>query len=774
MRRGGARFPRRVRRRPRRWRVKPPRALLCSGTRWRAAPPSSPERHSPLTEGGPSPLPGAAPQSALQSQLEGVRLGLSQLHGALARARETGRALRGVRAEREAGLAALEPLGDLRGLADEHGQLAAAVEHTRIIMSVRELEQETRDWIEQGELLAAHKNLMELEHSRDSLLLRQHLKDAGNAANLHLIREYFSCAESLDGELAKQLWLVVQRGLGTARRDPAMLVSALRVIEREEGLDALADERRQSSGFVAPGRPKELRRRCMEVLQQTVSTRVESGQTDTRDDDSLWLARHLDTLQRRILEDLVVVKTLMAHCFPPKYNIFSATLRFYHRALGAHLRDIVSEQLEANEIVSLLTWVLHTYPSEEMMRHPDLAPEVSVEELPPLLSPGEVEALLHKYLHTLQSNVCTWLGKALEAERRDWMRNQEPDTDQHGYFHTALPAIVCQMLEQNVQVASQVSPRLVGRATTIGLLEVQTFLCRYRAVLGGYRQEHAQNRQLPPFYVQYMTAATNNCLAFKESMRQLLEKRPTFGAPGVEGPSQEAAPVPARLPDLTTQLDGIAADACEYLLDEVLLDIEPLLQELLTRAWVSSSRAMDTICATVEDYFSDFSKLKKPYLQELTERAHRRLVSEFVRAAVQRRVSFKGCEERREAAEKMEWEARQLKQLFQKLSHGPLSEDSLSDVIPALAELVRLKDTSMLCLEISGLLHKYPDVREEHIWAVLALRGDATRDMRLVLTECMMQRRAHVSAPAAPPNVAALNFFADIPVTNHLLPQLGK
>lgn len=226
---------------------------------------------------------------------------------------------------------------------------------------VPEIVRETQDLIEHGELLQAHRKLMDLECSRDGLMYEQYRMDSGNTRDMALIHSYFGSTQGLSDELAKQLWMVLQRSLVTVRRDPTLLVSVVRIIEREEKIDRRTLDRKRQTGFVPPGRPKNWKEKMFTILDRTVTTRIEGTQADTRESDRMWLVRHLEIIRKYVLDDLTVAKNLLAQCFPPHYEIFRSLLRTYHQALSARMQDLAAEDLEANEIVSLLTWVLNTY-----------------------------------------------------------------------------------------------------------------------------------------------------------------------------------------------------------------------------------------------------------------------------------------------------------------------------------------------------------------------------------------------------------------------------
>ncbi|XP_033025311.1 exocyst complex component 3 [Lacerta agilis] len=698
-------------------------------------------------------------KAAIQSQLDGVRTGLSQLHNALNDVKDIQRSLIDVNKDWRQSINTIESLKDVKDAVVQHSQLAAAVENLKNIFSVPEIVQETQDLIDQGELLQAHRKLMDLECSRDDLMYEQYRMDSKNTRDMNLIDNYFGDMQKLSEELAKQLWMVIQRSLVTVRRDPTLLVSVVRIIEREEKIDRRMLDRKKQTGFIPPGRPKKWKEKMFNVLDRTVTTRIEGTQADTRESDKMWLVRHLEIIRKYVLDDLLVAKNLLDQCFPPHYEIFKRLLSMYHQALSLRMQDLASEDLEANEIVSLLTWVLNTYKSIEMMGNPELAPEVDVNTLQPLLSQEVVDELLSTYMSTLTSNIIGWLRKALETDKKDWLKENEPESDQDGYYQTTLPAIVFQMFEQNLQVATQISEDLKIKVLYLCLQQMSSFLSRYKEEANLYKEEHLRNRQYHLCYVQYMVAIINNCQTFKESIISLKKK---YLTPVMEElmTSSHAC--------IDAVLDEVAKEGCASLLDEVFMDLEPHLSELMTRKWLAGSNAVDTICVTVEDYFNDFARIKKPCKKKMTIECHRRVVVEYIKAIMLKRITFKNAEERKEGAERMNREAEQFRFLFKKLTAGSGEETAgLCDVIEAIAEVFKLTDPSLLYLEVSTLVSKHPDIRDDHIAALLTMRGDASREMKQTIIETLDK------GPTLPnPNYVPI--FKEITVPTLTVPKLLK
>lgn len=97
-------------------------------------------------------------------------------------------------------------------------------------------------------------------------------------------------------------------------------------------------QRTEISGFRPPGRPKKWKAHAFEILESSVTERLEACQLESRDENKMWLVRYMEVMRLLILEDLLVVKSLCVPCFPPSYDILQRYVNMYHNCLSKLVR----------------------------------------------------------------------------------------------------------------------------------------------------------------------------------------------------------------------------------------------------------------------------------------------------------------------------------------------------------------------------------------------------------------------------------------------------
>ncbi|XP_075016942.1 exocyst complex component 3-like protein isoform X2 [Calonectris borealis] len=648
-------------------------------------------------------------KSTVQSYLEGVGAGLEQLRSA---AQEMQSVCQDLGAARWALLDSadrFQGLQQMRALTAEHVQLASVVQVLPQLFSVHEVFSHTLQLLRGQHLLEAHAELMMMEHLRDDILSQLHLRGLSSAQATVL--SYFGGLQELNESLAKQLWDIVGSSLRLVREDPVLFVTAVRIIEREEKID---DTLLLEATFLPPGRPKGWRQKFYHVLQETITgAHFRATRMDTQ---GPGLARHLAALQKDVVSELRVVKDLMVQCVPAHYNILSVCTATYHQALTSHLQDILREDLDKQALFLLLEWALCVYHSPKMMGHPDLLPEVDISALGPLMSPELVDQTERKYVVKVQASVLEWMQRTLEVEFKEWFREEEPETDHQGFFQSALPVIVMQMLNENIQVASLITNSLQQKVYKMALEELEAFLGRLREALVQCGKEHQKDRTIPKYYVSYLLAMLNNNLALSSSVSSL-------------HPDTASREVPT---SLRAALDRTQKKACQLLLEELLLDLQ-----LPSRKWLSGSQLVSSMCEVIDKYAKDFSRVRKPVFTLLLTESELLVASQYLRALMQKKMVCKSKEERGQLCDRLLQDATQLRELFCGLGLDR-SQQSLEAVF-ALRELICLKDPALLSLEVLGFITKYPDASDEHISTLLDLRGDVSKEVRHMVLEMMAQ-----------------------------------
>lgn len=658
-------------------------------------------------------------KTAMQSQLDGVCVGLNQLSTALQDINDIRSNLKEINESfsnlPELGL----KLSEVKTKNLIHSQFVTAMDNLKNLFTVPESVEKTKQWINEGKLLHAHQSLMDLENSRDDLLYELHKLPNQKQADKILLKAYFEEVGKVSEELEKQLRLVLGRTLNTVRKEPTVIVTALRIIEREEKADEFAQARYSRSNFMPPGRPKQWKKMAMEVLEKSVSLRIEGTQAIERSNNKMWLVMHLELTRKFILEDLRVVKTLCGPCFPPHYNIVNVFVSMYHNCLSSHLEEIIQNGLEGNEYVSILSWIVNTYAGPELMQHPEL--NIGIASVGPLLDSNLINELQHQYLSNMEGNYVDWMQKTLETEKQDWINCVAPEGDQDGKFHTAAPVIIFQMIDQNLQVTKTISQALTHKAMILSMDQVRKYGIMYGEAIREFKKRHFEDRSRVPFFTHYMITIVNNCLLFVELAQQMKHHywQTDFS-------KEESS---AQLNYLLNTYQNLRDEAEQFLLEEAFLDLNSHFHNLITSEWITSSNSVNTICATLEDYFQDYvHHLRVKNFESVMKEAENLVAKRYISAMLQNKVTFKTDEERRKAGEKILEEVNRIESFFSKID-SELAHQSVSPLgtIKSLAEVLKCEDLEMLTLEIYSLVDKYPDITEDQLSRLLILRGGLNR-----------------------------------------------
>ncbi|XP_073949311.1 exocyst complex component 3-like [Choristoneura fumiferana] len=390
----------------------------------------------------------------------------------------------------------------------------------------------------------------------------------------------------------------------------------------------------------------------------------------------------------------------------------------YHTCLSSSLQDVVDSGLEGNEYVTLLSWVLNTYPGIELMGSSEL--NIDVSTLPPLLSEESLQKLQDEYLQKMESNYMEWMEKTLEAERAEWGGARAPDVEPHSRaYHTHAPVIVFQMIDQNLQVTETISKEITFKALMLSIEQVTRYGNMYREGVLQFKNSHFADRSRVVYFTHHMITIVNN----SEQFVRLAQHTQARHWP----PGRHDAPAERKFDTLLDTFQKLRDEAARFLLEEAFLDLEVHFDDLFTSKWVASSIPVDTICVTLEDYFQDYNHLREKNFEYVINEAQNLVYKKYITAMLSKKVTFKTPEEAQQAATKIVKEANQIRAFFRRIGAEGVDVDWPFEVISTLAEVLRCQDIEMLSLDLHGVLEKCPDISEEHLIRLLWLRGDVPR-----------------------------------------------
>ncbi|KRZ70507.1 Exocyst complex component 3 [Trichinella papuae] len=685
-------------------------------------------------------------KTAVHSQLENVRTGLNQLQLISKDVATIQKCSTQIIKELDGIPALKKKLQILHEENRKHIQCSTAIENLKAIYEIQDTVDQTYELINSGKLLHAHQNLMELENARDNVMFEVFKTKAESVYDQKILADYFCELFKLADELSKQLWYIIGRTLEAVRGTdpgPQQLVTSLRIIEREERIDEFCLQRKQDTGFMPVGRPRQWRTKCFDVLTNMVNQRIEGNQLEDRILHKEWLARYLELIRMTVVQDLRVVKSGCIPCFPPEYHIFDRVLFMYHTSISNRLREIAADSLEKNELIQLLSW-LRIYSGKDMLGHVTLG--IDAQKLVadhPLLPRKTVTELMNRFIEITKNDLQDWLGRTLVQEKDvyDWYKGASPETDCYNQYYTPLASILFQMIDDQMQLGKEMGSETIPNILFVCVEEMLTFTNQYKEAFQAFYNKHFEDRSRFKYFTQTMVSIANVCLICVESSEKL--KTNVRLSVQWESPQNSSTQVTSPRPqsmraDLLQNIEQLkdrwnlnSQIAVKCLLSEVVTDVTPQLALILSSKWLGTLSAVDTICFTIEDYYQDHCHLKPSLLNNLLMELQIRVVQEYMKAFEARRLTFQNYEERKAASDQLCKEAERMKELFNRLikQEDDSSEEfeTVTSVLLAVTEVMSLRDKSLLALEVSSFVQKYPNISVEQLSGLIQMREDVGR-----------------------------------------------
>ena len=142
----------------------------------------------------------------------------------------------------------------------------------------------------------------------------------------------------------------------------------------------------------------------------------------------------------------------------------------------------------------------------------------------------------------------------------------------------------------------------------------------------------------------------------------------------------------------------------------------------MTREWLKGSEDRETICMTILDYYHDYQHLRAHIRYALLEELLFKIVGEYIIAIDGKRLKYQNYEERQLSAARLREDSERIDEIFSNYleRRGPM----ITSVLASMADILDLRDKSLLSLTTATFVRKYPDVHAELLIALIVSRED--------------------------------------------------
>ncbi|XP_048852730.1 exocyst complex component 3-like isoform X2 [Brienomyrus brachyistius] len=458
------------------------------------------------------------------------------------------------------------------------------------------------------------------------------------------------------------------------------LKSAVSAIVEEEKRDERWHKAMEDQ--IPPWRPQRWRKTHDRMLEELVTLRINRlDNVQVVENLSSSLKMDICKMGKLVKDDLLRVVQNVKNCYPEEFDVCNLYARLYHQAFSERLQDLATSPMEIEDCTYFISWVYDHYPNN-VLGHKSLQTSIDLQALGPLLPEDVLLPLEQQYLSHVESQLSTWISKALTNENAAWKKRDLPEKED-GYYTTAMTFLVIKLVDDCIKKAGTI---LGDNA------KAQRIVCQLGPFLQSYRESLKNQMKVKQINVKPIV---------KGSLAGIFQLRDYI----VVSMDPQLADVRVRYLNIVNDMEK---QCYKYLLNSIQSDIKPHYRHLGTESWLSDGSMMEKLLMKIRENVEDHKDMRPNCLQALVAHLHLQMMVEYVRKLMKRKLRLKSRQEEERLVERLCEDSQSLNDLF---SQEGSKEEWLSSVLLGIAELLKLQDPEAIKLEVVSLAQKYPDIR---------------------------------------------------------------
>ncbi|KAG6891226.1 hypothetical protein C0995_008478 [Termitomyces sp. Mi166 len=306
-----------------------------------------------------------------------------------------------------------------------------------------------------------------------------------------------------------------------------------------------------------------------------------------------------------VYQDIIRIEEDVVPCFPAEYEIYSLYIREYHKALNTTIKTLVASGPEAGVLLTLFEWLKEYKANMKELNVPS-------DLLEPSLLDGKEQSLIEDYLQRIIKKLDEWSANLLKTEIAEFTKREEPpETDIDGLYGTQGAVILFQMVNQQVDLATEsgqgaILARVVSETNRVmkGIQDQWV-----KTVEIEFKKQIEKPDEVAGGLVEYCIALANDQIKSADYAEALLVRLKPLVS------EKYRVTITERLNDAIDGYLDVAKKCTQTLIDMILNDLKPATKGLFQQVWYDG--IMVQIVETMRDYMTDYQSYLNPSLLEL-------------------------------------------------------------------------------------------------------------------------------------------------------------